>query len=78
MWEIIGSDLTLQDMDRAFVATNYEEVDLDNNDDNSLCRYELMEIIVRLAKMKFMDKGDYESFAEATQKMIIDYIIPNQ
>ena len=70
MWDIIGSDrgdLTLQDMDRAFVATNYEEVELDNNDDNSLCRYELMEIIVRLAKMKFMDKGDYESFAEATQ-----------
>lgn len=44
-------------MDRAFVAVNYEEVDLDNNDDNSLCRYELLEIIVRLAKIKYMEKG---------------------
>jgi len=64
-------------MDRAFVATNYEEVDLDNNDDNSLCRYELLEIVVRLAKMKFLDKGRCETFAEATQKMFKDYIIPN-
>lgn len=57
-------------MDRAFVATNYEEVDLDNNDDNSLCRYELLEIIVRLAKMKYVDKGVLSTYAESTTKIL--------
>lgn len=57
-------------MDRAFVATNYEEVDLENNDDNSLCRYELLEIIVRLAKMKYVDKGVLSTYAESTTKIL--------
>ena len=65
-------------MDRVFVATNYEEVDLENNDDNSLCRYELMEIIVRLAKIKYLEKAKCDSFAEATRRIIVDSILPNQ
>lgn len=57
-WKIIDKhNLTQTDIDRSFIAVNYEEVDLENNDDNSLCRYEFMELIVRLAKIKFTDKG---------------------
>ena len=64
-------------MDRTFVATNYEEVDLDDNDDNSLCRYELLEIVVRMAKIKFHEKGICPSIAEATEKLLVEHIIPN-
>ena len=39
-WKIIEKDLTTQDTDRSFVAANYDDVSLENNDENSLCRYE--------------------------------------
>lgn len=69
--------MTTQDVDRSFVATNYEEVELDNNDDNSLCRYELLEIIVRLAKIKYTEKHICDTIAEATERIIVEHILPN-
>ena len=56
-WKIVGADLSHTDIDRVFIATNFEEEQLDDNDDRNLCRYEFFEIIVRLAKTKFIDKG---------------------
>ena len=57
-WLIIdGTTLTPQDVDRIFLATNFEEQDLEENDDNSLCRFEFMEIIARLAREKYQQKG---------------------
>lgn len=64
-------------MDRVFVAVNYEEEDLSQNDDNSLVRFEFMEIIVRMAKIKFFQQGKCDSVAEATEMMIKEFIIPN-
>lgn len=55
-WKIVGQDLTSQDIDRTFIATNYSEVAIDNNDDKTLCRYEYLEIVVRLAKIKYFDR----------------------
>ena len=53
-WKIVdGKTLTTTDIDRIFIATNFEEEDLEENDDNSLCRFEFYEIIVRMAKTKF-------------------------
>jgi hypothetical protein len=69
--------LTSQDIDRTFIATNFEEVDLDNNDDKSLCRYEFLEIIARLGKIKYFDKDKCASIADAAEKIIVDYILPN-
>lgn len=54
------------EIDQAFVATNYNEHDQDDNDDKSLVRYEFLEIIVRIAKTKFKDKGACNNNAEAT------------
>lgn len=65
-WKIIDKDLSSSDMDRAYVATNFEEVEMENNDDNNLCRFELMEIIVRLAKIKYLEKGKCDTHAQAT------------
>ena len=76
-WGIIDKDLTMQDVDRSFIATNFEEVDLDNNDDKSLCRYEYLEILVRLAKIKFFDKGVEPTVAKATDRLIREYILKN-
>ena len=54
---MFDKNLTSGDIDRLFVAVNYEETDLDNNDDNSLCRYELSEMAARIGKEKYYEKG---------------------
>ena len=48
----IDRNLTITDIDRIFIATNYEEKELDNqaNDENALCRFEFLEIIVTLTR----------------------------
>jgi hypothetical protein len=47
----------MKDIDKIFIATNFEIVDLDENADRSLCRYEFFEIIVRMAYSKYFEKG---------------------
>ena len=54
-----------------------EEEDLEENDDNSLCRFEFMEIIARMAKTKFYEKGICKTVWESVQKILTDLIIPN-
>ena len=73
----MDAKLTAQDVDRLFIATNFEEEDLEDNDNKALCRYEFYEIIVRLAKLKFVEKGFTKTVSEATEKLIVNYIIPN-
>jgi hypothetical protein len=76
-WGIIDKYLTSVDIDQIFIATNYEEEDLDNNDDSNLCRYEYMEIISRIAKKKFLDRGKCKTNAESIEKLITEFILPN-
>ena len=76
-WKIFDQNLSSQDVDRLFIATNYEEVDLDNNDDNSLCRYEFLEIIARIGKTKFVEKGLCPTVAEGTRRVIVESLLPN-
>ena len=76
-WEIIDQYLSATDIDRTFIAVNFEEVDLDANDDKSLCRYEFLEITVRLAKIKYYDKKRCKTIAEATERMITEFLLPN-
>ena len=76
-WKIVDKSLTSQDIDRIFIATNFEEEDLEENDDNSLCRFEFMEIIARCAKTKYFDKKSCATVWESCELMITDYIIPN-
>lgn len=77
-WNIIDKvNLSQADIDRIFIATNYEEEDVEDNDDNSLCRYEVLEIITRMAKCKYYEKGHCPTIWEACQKMLVESIIPN-
>lgn len=59
-------------LDRAFIAVNVDFDDLDDNPAQELCRYEFLEIIVRLAICKYQDLPLTQ--AEMTQKMIEDHI----
>lgn len=66
-WKIINkADLSTQVIDQLFVAVNFEEVgggaaDLEDNPDKELCRYEFFEIIVRMAKHKFIESKKKKS-----------------
>ena len=69
----------MKDIDILFFAVNFEEVgggaaDLEDNPDKELCRYEFFEIIVRMAKLKFENMKLKLTVAQATQKLITDYI----
>ena len=58
------------------MAVNFEEVDMDSNDDNSLCRFEFFEILLRLAKGKFMDFGEMTSLYDSTKRLLKEHILP--
>lgn len=51
------SDKTLHTgiIDTYFKATNFEKYDMDQNADSALNRFEFLEILIRLAKGKFID-----------------------
>lgn len=76
-WNIFDANLTTQDIDRLFIATNYEETDLENNDDNSLCRYEFSEIAARIGREKYFNKGLTDTIAEGTRRFIEESMLPN-
>ena len=63
-------------IDTYFKATNFEEFDMEGNDDNALCRFEFFEMIVRLAKGKFMDFGNIKTLDIATEKIIVEHVLP--
>ena len=76
-WGIIDKYLTSQDIDRIFIATNFEEEDLEENDDSSLCRFEFMEIMARMAKIKYVEKKFEENVSDALERLLRNYILPN-
>ena len=53
-----------------FIAANFEEVENDDNPDKELCRYEFMEIIVRIADHKYLKKGSVKSLSEGVDKLL--------
>lgn len=64
----------MQDIDRIFIATNFEEVEQENNEDRSLCRYEFYEIIVRMAREKYFMKKILPDMALASERIIQDIL----
>ena len=60
-----GTKLKTDSIDRIFIATNYEVVDMEENPDRSLNRFEFIEILIRLAGAKYRDSGKINTFNEA-------------
>ena len=54
-----------------FIAANFELVEDNDNPDKSLCRYEFMEIICRIADYKYAKK-DGIKLSAAVEKLILD------
>ena len=67
---------TMQTIDRIFIATNVELVELEDNPDRDLCRYEFFEILVRMAGAKFKDSKAAQTWDEATEMIIQENLIP--
>ena len=64
------------DVDRLFITANYEVEQHDDNPSNLLCRYEFIEFISRLANLKFKETGQAQTYSQALQKIMKDYILP--
>ena len=59
-------------IDRAFIAANIEaeRTDGNNNPDAALCRYEFLEIVVRVAKAKYFESGVTKSVPDAVTMLL--------
>jgi hypothetical protein len=75
----------MRSIDTIFVATNFEFVEMEDNPDKSLCRYEFYEIIVRTAIEKYLKSRICITLAEAVGKLLYenifkysDFVIPGQ
>lgn len=67
--------MTLTAIDQAFIAVNVELESLDNNPDRDLCRYEFYEILVRMARTKYLDSKRESSLATATRRFLRDEVL---
>jgi hypothetical protein len=67
----------MQDIDRIFIATNFEEEEQEGNDDRSLCRFEFFEIIVRMAKQKYCDNLGVPSMKTAVEELLKEILSKN-
>ena len=70
---------TMGVLDSLFIATNYDEQDNSNfNDQKTLVRYEFFEIMVRVAKLKFISRGklDETQNAKALHRLFNEHLLP--
>ena len=65
-------------IDRAFIATNVkarEGTDIPGKPGYALCRFEFLEIVVRLATEKYKGTNIVATYHEALEKLITDHIL---
>jgi len=74
-WRIIDKDFPMSFVDRLFIATNVELVNMVDNADRALCRFEFYEIIVRIAAAKFFEQGYYDSLSQSVESLIENFIL---
>jgi hypothetical protein len=75
--KIMDKNVNLSTIDRLFIATNVEIIANDENPDKELCRFELFEILLRLANVKYRETGICGSYNEALEKIIKENVFPN-
>ena len=63
--------VSLETVDRAFIATNYDVEHTEGNPEKQLCRYEFLEILVRLAGEKYRrSEGEITTYAGALETFL--------
>lgn len=72
--------MKLSDCDLLFVQTNAPNVGqpkLERNPDRALTRFQFMETIVRLAKLRYLEReDDVETMQEAVRLLLENYVVP--
>ena len=74
--EIIDKDCPASVVDRAFIAANYS-VDDKNKETNGLRRHEFLEILVRVADVKYRQSKQVSTFADALEKLLHECVFAN-
>jgi len=70
-------NLNQSSIDRLFIATNYEVEQQANNPDKALIRFEFIELLVRISRVKYLQSGASSTYAEAFQQLLDEHIFPN-
>eukprot|EP00349_Pseudokeronopsis_sp_Brazil_P006027 CAMPEP_0202967230 /NCGR_PEP_ID=MMETSP1396-20130829/12024_1 /ASSEMBLY_ACC=CAM_ASM_000872 /TAXON_ID= /ORGANISM="Pseudokeronopsis sp., Strain Brazil" /LENGTH=291 /DNA_ID=CAMNT_0049692037 /DNA_START=293 /DNA_END=1165 /DNA_ORIENTATION=+ len=73
---IPDKNVPLATVDRLFIATNVELEAMDDNPDKALCRFEFLEILVRIANSKYKEPGLAANYSDALQKLLSTNIFP--
>ena len=75
--KLIDNNLDLPAVDRDFIAAQYIEEKIEGavNPLNALCRYQFLEILVRVAKTKFEVKGQAFSHSACLEKLLSECIL---
>ena len=74
--KIIDNVVNISSVDRTFIAATLKVAE-SNAPSNGLRRFEFLEIMVRLANIKFLETKIVKSYAEATEKMLSECVIPS-
>jgi hypothetical protein len=61
--EIFDKVINVSTIDRLFIASNYEVEKNDDNPDRELCRFEFMEILLRIANAKYRETGICKTYS---------------
>lgn len=73
---MLDKNVSLSTLDRLFIATNVELVDMNENPDKELCRFEMLEILVRITGAKFKDPGITKTYSEGLRILLDSHILP--
>lgn len=73
---LIDSKFKMSAIDRLFIATNYEVEAQDENPDKQLMRFEFIEILLRIAREKYLTAGPAKTIDEAYQMILEKHVMP--
>lgn len=66
-------------MNRCFIATVYDEQqEVDQAENQHLCRYKFMELVVRLAHVKYYESELIDTVHQSVEEFISKSILPNR
>jgi hypothetical protein len=70
---LLGKHFNISTADRLFISANYNDAaDAGANSAKELLRYEFLEVLVRIAKVKYLDAGIYDSYRPALEHLITE------
>jgi len=78
---VLGQGLTIRDLDKIFIEESRDSPrkSKHSNKEKSICRYEFLEILIRMALKKYISKKDSKSltFNDAIDRFLEQDFLPN-